>query len=823
MAFALLRSLGNLLPMRRGPSVRVDKQLTLVEKQRQILEEHRQNTPTGRLRTAYGKGLISQFWFLPYHDQLTGETPAMRAAYRLMLRSSTVKTGLYSKILSVASLDYQIQPDIPDSPRDLEACEFLKFNISRTPMGMFGLVHAILTHKLINGHQLSEPVLDMEREDRTWRGKIVLADLKAKHPDTYDLQCDEYSNPAAVKGRGPNAGDVWPISDFVYSRYLPLYDDPLGTSDLRSAYQPYFMRDTVTKLRAIHAEKYTSPFMIGQYGNQDDKPDLEDALARARSNSWIAIPVGTQIEAKNIASSGESDYKSFIDDCDKQMLIGIVGAYLQILEGQVQDGRGSASVSKTVSELFQWLLAVVFQEVVNKQIFPLLMRLNYAGIGVPRLTLGGVSEDEIAKIIANMQGAQALGLKLSQKDAYTRLSMQPPLGPDDELTAATVTQLQTQAMQSPPGDGAGGGDPFAGGMFAEDRRGTYDQFGRIRIRRIMDNDPNDWRPHKMANGQMGWISPNGLVRATKPTKMDLKRQAARVVKKSAAAKFIRKTLRPFKSGQLSGKEVGKITEVATAAGASPQILRKLRRLRPERIASRIAAAKARIAATPDKTKHAAIMQRAMRGGLNQAEFKQLTDHLRSAGPEGSKLARRLERSTSPVSTARKILRAAKPTADLTFETILAKSPIGITTEKEWIGKMVRRHGKVGGAVLGAAFHLVDFAVSAGTLVFAPALVAKAALTPGGMLGYNKSRKALVQASLEWVARRVRGGRRVLGLSEQFTDDGIGEVDAIVADLREKIIERHPGIDPSQLSEAVLLFIIEESIPDRYREMVGSKS
>jgi hypothetical protein len=822
MAFALLRSLGNLLPTRRGPSVRVEKQLTLVEKQRQILEEHRNSTPTGRLKTAFGKGLISQFWFLPYHDQLIGETPAMRAAYRLMLRSSTVKTGLYSKILSVASLDYQIQPDIPDSPRDLEACEFLKYNISRTPMGMFGLVHTILTHKLVNGHQLSEPVLDMEREDRTWRGKVVLADLKPKHPDTYDLQCDEYSNPAAVKGRGPNAGDVWPISDFVYSRYLPLYDDPLGTSDLRSAYQPYFMRDTVTKLRAIHAEKYTSPFMVGQYGNQDDKPDLEDALARARSNSWIAIPVGTQIEAKSIATSGESDYKSFIDDCDKQMLIGIVGAYLQILEGQVQDGRGSASVSKTVSELFQWLLAVIFQEVINKQLFPLLMRLNYAGIGVPRLTLGGVSEDEIAKIIANMQGAQALGLKLSQKDAYTRLSMQPPLGPDDELTAATVTQLQTQAMQMPD-DGSGGGDPFAGGMFAEDRRGTYDQFGRIRIRRIMQNDPNDWRPHKMANGQMGWISPNGLVRATKPTTMDRAREFEHFKKTNPVTDLVRKTIRPLKTGQLSRKEVDKMVAVATASGASPKVLRKLDRLRPERIAPRIAAAKAKIAAIPDKTKHAAIMAAALRGGVKKNDFRQVVNHLRSAGPEGKKLARRLERSTQPASAAKKILRAAKPTANLAFETILAKSPIGLTTEKEWIGKMIRRHGRVGGAVLGAAFHVADFAIASGLLALGVPLIIAKVSGGAGLMAYNTARKTAVKKTLEGVAKATVWTKRAVGLSEQFADDGFDQVDAIIADLREEILARHPDIDPSLLTDSILLDIIEEAIPDRYRETVGSES
>ncbi len=431
-------------------------------KERAIAEAHAAAAPPQRLRLTHGSGgVISQFWFLPYHDGVTGETAAMRAAYRQMLRSPAVKSGIFSKVLSVASLDYQFHPAVPDSPRDMEACDFIRFNYERIPMGVPGLCHTLLTHPLVDGRVLAEPVLEPETEDARWRGKIVLNDVKPKHPDLYELHPDAYGNPVAVKGKGPNAGDVWPIKDFVYHRHLPLYDDPMGTSDLRAAYQAYFMRDTVTKLRAISAEKWTSPMLKGTYDTDDAKPGLEAALERAKGNTWMAIPLGTQVEALAIASRGESDFKSFVDDCDRQILIALCGAYLQVMEGQVSDGTGNSQVSKSITELFQWWLLVTLQEVANKQLTPLLMRLNYAGVGSPKMSMGGLTEEEVKKILENIILAQSAGLQISKKHAYSRTGMQMPSDEADVLEPVAPAGLG-MGLPAPGGFGAGPTPPPLG-------------------------------------------------------------------------------------------------------------------------------------------------------------------------------------------------------------------------------------------------------------------------------------------------------------------------------------------------------------------------
>ena len=267
----------------------------------------------------------------------------------------------------------------------------------------------------------------------------VLNALKPQKPDVYDLEIDPHLNVIGVRGLGPNFGECWPIKDLIYSRYMPLYGDPFGTSDFRAAYSAYWMRDTVTKLRAINAEKSTGGVLVGTYTDPTDRPEAERALQHAKSNTWMAVPEGVKIEALQLASKGEQDWKSFVDDCDKQILIAIVGAYLQVLESTVTDARGNASVSKNISELFQWLIAVQVQEIFNKQVFPLIGRFNYSGMRTPRLVLGGVNEDEITKIVANLTGLRGLGINnLSKKSIFARTGAQMALDKDDELGAAPM-------------------------------------------------------------------------------------------------------------------------------------------------------------------------------------------------------------------------------------------------------------------------------------------------------------------------------------------------------------------------------------------------
>jgi hypothetical protein len=400
---------------------------------------------------------------LPYYDPTHSVTETMRRAFKGMLRSPAVKAGLLTKVYAVASLDWQIQPANPHSPRDLEACDFLRFCVERLPGEMPGLIESITIPRLIDGYQAAEKIRTIEKEDPRWRDKMVYDDIRAKPTDTYEPIIDEYAKVIGIRGMRANYGEVYPIEDFVWTRHMPIYDNPLGNSDFVAAYQHYWMRDTVTKLRAIHAEKFTSPMMKGEAPPQHRRA-LEEALEAAKSRTWMVVPDGVKVEAMTLAMRGEADFKSFIDDCDKQVLISLTGAYLQHLEGQVGANRGSSKEGRSISELFQWYLAVTFQSAFNKQVVPELIRMNYLGVGNPRLVLGGVTEHDITAILGNYKTAQEIGLALSREEISRRTSFAVPKDDQDRLVKAASptpgTPMPTDGAQNGGSDGQTAANPL---------------------------------------------------------------------------------------------------------------------------------------------------------------------------------------------------------------------------------------------------------------------------------------------------------------------------------------------------------------------------
>lgn len=413
-----------------------------------------------KITTDWGSNIAGRQWFLPWVGDITEETQEMRTTYRTMLRDPIIKSGLFTKVLGVASLDLQVQPAKPKDKASSEKAEFIKWNVERLPMGAVGAVQALTVGTLMDGFGVCEPVWEVERKDPKYRGRVVAKALKDKDTRELYLEGDQYRNVTVIRTTRDN--QCWSAKDFIISQYMPIFGKPTGMSDFRAIYADYWMQDAVRKLRAIHVEKYTSPFLKGTYTNPNDQPALEDALENAKANTWICVPETVQIEAMSIAGGGQSDYEAFLQSCMQRILIGLTGAYLQILEGQVSDGRGSASVSKGITELYQWYLVVMVQEALNRQWVPKLIDWNYEeGGDYPRITLGGVNEYEQQSLLNLFSGAQQIGLQISKSDAISRLGIQPPDENDPDDVLAGPGQ---QAMGGIPGMGGDMGMGGAGGM-----------------------------------------------------------------------------------------------------------------------------------------------------------------------------------------------------------------------------------------------------------------------------------------------------------------------------------------------------------------------
>lgn len=393
-----------------------------------------------KIRTVVGR-LGNNIRFLPINDSYTDETAEMRLAYRVMLRDGSVKAALFTKILSVAALDLQVNP-ASQRQVDKYAADLVKHMLESCKGGIPGIVRSVALHGLIDGYSVCEKVWEVKKRGQ-YDGKIGLKAIKAKDTRNLELRGDEFSNITSVRDmRG--GGQMWHPSNFIIYSNAPLFESPTGVSDLRAAYRAYWLIDTAWTLRAISLERYTLPFLVGTYLN--DQSVMEETLKQARSQYWAAIPEGSKVEALTLASRGTTDFEAAIKDLKEEVVLSIAGAVLQMLQGQVADGRGSSAVHRGTAELLQWMVAADTAVTLNDQVVPELTSWNVPGADYPIASLGGV-DDSAMLTSANLDNTllNQLKLPLSKEEMYKKYGRQRPLDAEDTL------------KPSDPFDGGGGG------------------------------------------------------------------------------------------------------------------------------------------------------------------------------------------------------------------------------------------------------------------------------------------------------------------------------------------------------------------------------
>jgi|SRR5579859_4996799 len=406
----------------------------------------------------------------PFTENLTGETQAIRDAYRQMLKEPTVKAAITTKIFAVASLDLSVKPASRNQV-DKDIADFNKDNIVKSRGGIRHVVESMLWGALLDGYSVSEKVKDIAQRGR-WRGKIVLKRLKAKDAQNNRLQIvvDQFKNVTRVRANQANAGKEFNPNDFVVFTYLSLFENPLGMSDMRAVYRASTLKEAAIKLRMIFLDKFTGPYLVGHYAVDSVRTYLETALKQARQSGYITLPQGSDVQVVDLATRGTADFKSAIDDFDKEILMGLQAASLHMLEGQTPGGRGDTEVHKSTAELFTWYLASLVCDAINEQIIPDFTDMNFAGKPeLPMATLGGVDAAEILQELAIYEKLHNIGVPLSLEEIYERAQRTLPKSPEDTLAGVPIGDQKQSAVpfeDSTPsiavngGEGSRAGTPF---------------------------------------------------------------------------------------------------------------------------------------------------------------------------------------------------------------------------------------------------------------------------------------------------------------------------------------------------------------------------
>lgn len=375
-------------------------------------------------------GLGVQIRFLPYHDAVVDTTPEMQAAFRQMLREPAIKAPFLTKILSVAALTLTITP-ASKSQADRRIADFCQHAIRKSRGGSRRMVWNAFCGGLMDGYSISEKVWQPPSGKGEWGDKLTIKCVKGKDTRWLDLYGDEYKNVTAIVDRRSHT--FFNPSNFLVYQHLPIFESPTGMSDFRAAYRSYWLCDTAWKLRGIALDRYTLPMMLGKYSDPTMRPSLEEQLALARSQSWMTIPEGAQVEAMQLATSAPADFQQAISDLRQEMFLAIVGAFLQSLEGSTPSGRGNSETHKSTTELLSWMLAEEFGDLLNDQLLPDLVDANFAGADYPTAALGAVDTGELLQELQLDQGLQAIGVELSKADVHERYHRVMPTDANDVL------------------------------------------------------------------------------------------------------------------------------------------------------------------------------------------------------------------------------------------------------------------------------------------------------------------------------------------------------------------------------------------------------
>ena len=388
-------------------------------------------------------------------DNWTGETWEMREGYRrFAVKEPSVKSALLTKCLAVSQLDLQVIAADKGDKQSREVAQWVKWSISHTNGGTPALVQKMLIHALIDGFSVTEKVQGIVAEGTPkYAGFWTLENSKAKDSRGIRFRLDRYKNVVAVRSMiAAQGGMEFDPADFLIFTHLPLFENPFGVSDLRAANRAANLIEAAIKLRSILLENFSGPYLKAKSDDTGARSKLHETLKYARARGYIIIGKEDEVEVINLATSAPDQFQSAIEDLRREIVTAIQGAYLQLLEGGVSDGRGNTSVHKGIAELFQWWLATCVCSVLNKSLVPDLVYPNYGhNVGLPTVQLGGIDPASVAAELDRFsKGRDLLGAK--------KLSARQVM----EVGGFESPEDENDVLADPPGQGApGGADPNA--------------------------------------------------------------------------------------------------------------------------------------------------------------------------------------------------------------------------------------------------------------------------------------------------------------------------------------------------------------------------
>jgi len=398
--------------------------------------------PNGNEIASAGHTILKGYKLTPFRNPDTLVQKKGINLYQLMSdREPYIKAALFQKKMSLLSVGWSIEP-ASNNPRDIMMAEFVSWNLKDFLESSFSYDLYEMLDALDSGFSLLEKLWTVV-EVGPWKGKWAYKQFKAKPPEFFDFELDEFDNITALLMRSHDGKELsLDIEKFFHFPFNKRYENPYGRSDLRAVYRAYWLKDAAWKLRAVYMERYSGNNLMGHYpaGDTDMKNALLQIFSSWQQESGIALPEGTDIKTVELATGSVSEFERSINDLNKEILIGILGVTLTVDEGEKSGARAMGEVHERVADLFVDFMDIQLSSEINRQIVRPLVQFNFADIVTyPRFVFDsrdGVSSQDI-------QILKQAGIKIPE-DWIRKQFKIPAVEEQEEKSTPTIFQYHIE-------------------------------------------------------------------------------------------------------------------------------------------------------------------------------------------------------------------------------------------------------------------------------------------------------------------------------------------------------------------------------------------
>lgn len=191
-------------------------------------------------------------------------------------------------------------------------------------------------------------------------------------------------------------------------------------------------------------ELFGMPQRVGKYNTYDpeSKRQLEQAMERAGSAPWMVIPKEADVEMRESSASNGISFKQFVDACNQEMLVGILGQTLTTISGE-RGARSLGEVHQEVEEAKNKSDMRYLQRILNRHLLPYL-ELQGLPVKGGRFCYPKSSEP------VSVTDLVALSSMITIPREWLHQRFGIPMGEDDEKAEESEEEDEDESTKSEP-------------------------------------------------------------------------------------------------------------------------------------------------------------------------------------------------------------------------------------------------------------------------------------------------------------------------------------------------------------------------------------